>query len=106
MMNETLVTGLKYVGCFAAALVCTELGAIGTSTLCNDADGLVGSIKELKDPTPVKVKEKGLFKKTEVITINPFTSKATKYTGNKKPVNKKPLKYTKVSTEKGGRKYE
>lgn len=86
----------KIVVAVGAAIVASELGCLGTSMAINDAEYIGNGVKETANPTPYLVKEKGLFGKKSVVKVNPFTQKVTPYTGSKKPVNKKPIKITKV----------
>lgn len=87
--------GAKIVGSGVAtvvgAAVGIELAYVGSTVLVEDIKTTAACIKEKKDPTPIKVK-KGLFKKAEVVKVDPWTGKMSPYTGDKKPVNKKAIR--------------
>lgn len=86
---STISNVAKFAVAVVASLATAELGLIGAQAL--EADAKV-TYKTL-NPTPIKVKKKGLFKKTEVVTVNPITGKMKPYSGKKEPANKKPYKY-------------
>lgn len=82
----------KVVVAIGGAIVASELGCLGTSMAIEDGITIKDTAKELVNPTPYKVKNKGLFKKPFVVKVNPITNKMSAYTGSKEPVNKKPIK--------------
>lgn len=96
MVNASIGNVGKIALAIGAAIIASEIGCLGTSMAINDAEYIGNSVKETANPTPYLVKEKGLFGKKSVVKVNPFTQKITPYTGNKKPVNKKPIKIVKV----------
>lgn len=83
----------KVVVALAGTLIMTELGVQGASMLEQDVKAGKALVDHARDPKVYKVKKKGLFKKSETVTINPVTGKAKPYKGDKKPVNKKAIKY-------------
>ena len=88
-------TGLSGLTCLLGTAIGAEVVYVGSTVLANDAKHVYKGVKEIADPTPIKmkVKQKGkLVSKTEINKVNPFTGKITPYTGNKKPVNKKAIK--------------
>ena len=96
MVNLSVGNIGKVIVAIGAAIVASELGCLGTSMAIDDVENIGNGIKETANPTPYLVKEKGLFGKKSVVKVNPFTQKVSPYTGNRKPVNKKPIKVNKV----------
>ena len=83
----------KIVIALAGTLIMAELGAEGVAYLEEDVKTGKALVDHVRDPKVYKVKKKGLFKKSETVTINPITGKSKPYKGDKKPVNKKAIKY-------------
>lgn len=84
---------MKKAAYAATAFAVTAGGAMAAMGGLNDLEFIARGIGELIDPTPVKVHTGGFFTgKTRVIKANPFTGKISPYTGNKKPINKKPVR--------------
>lgn len=83
--------GVKAATAAVVGVVGFEVGTVGAKMAVSDCKYAGKGFKELKNPTPIAVKKKGLFGKKSVVTVNPFTGKVSTYTGNKAPVNKKPV---------------
>ena len=94
-MNMLVLNGAKVVIALAGALAVAEAGVMGADAACKDAKAAGACIKHAVDPTPVKVKMPGVFGKNRVVKINPVTGQMKDYTGDKEPVNKKPIKLRK-----------
>lgn len=98
-LKNALLTGAKVGTAVLGTAVGLELTALGANMLQNDYKVISSGVKELQNPTPIKMKKrrrnpiKNLFAKTEVNKINPFTGKIESYTGTRKPVNKKTVWY-------------
>ena len=85
---------VKVVVATVAAVATAEAAFVGAEMMQNDAALVKNCVAYKVKPesrTPYKVK-KGMFGKTEVVTINPLNGKMDKYSGSKKPVNKKAIK--------------
>ena len=96
-MIKPSLTTVKNVGKVVIALagtaIMTELGVYGAAMVEQDVKTGKALVDHARDPKVYKVKKKGLFKKSETVTINPVTGKSKPYKGKKAPVNKKPIKY-------------
>ena len=86
---STISNVAKFAVAVVATLATAEVGFMGAQALEQDAKVTYKTL----NPSPIKVKKKGLFKKTEVVTVNPITGKMKPYSGKKEPANKKPYKY-------------
>lgn len=75
-----IVTASVAVGCVAA-----DVGYHVVKDTINDGVTLVNNVKEVINPTPITIREKGWFGKSRTVTINPFTGKETEYKGSKEP---------------------
>lgn len=97
-VGTTIVDAGKVAVVLVASVATAEAAFAGAEMMQNDAEVIKEGVKYKVKPdsrTPVKVKEKGFRGKTKVVTINPITGQMDHYTGNKKPVNKKPIKVAK-----------
>lgn len=82
----------KVVVAVGGAIIASELGCLGTGMAINDAVYVKDATKEMINPTPYLVKQRGLFGKKSVVKVNPVSGKVSPYTGSRKPVNTKPIK--------------
>lgn len=93
-IKDTLKTAGALAVTGLGTLVGMELAFLGSSMVVSDVNHVKAGVKELKNPTPIKMKKRGkLFAKAEVNQINPFTGKITAYTGTRKPANKRAYRY-------------
>lgn len=94
-LGSLAINGAKVAVAFLGAISVAEAGVIGASSAVADVKCAEKCIKHTINPTPVKVKEPGLFGKKKVVKINPVTGRIKEYTGDKEPVNKKAIKLVK-----------
>lgn len=94
-LGSLAINGAKVAVAFLGAVAVAEVGVMGASSAVADVNSVEKCVKHTINPTPVKVKEPGLFGKKKVVKINPVTGRIKDYTGNKAPVNKKAIKLVK-----------
>ena len=91
-IKDTAINAGIVITALGAGAVCMQAGFDAGKGIVDSAEALGKLGKHAISPDPVLVKEKGMFGKTRVVTINPVTGKMVDYSGNKAPVNSKPIK--------------